>query len=221
MADNAEGGAQGNDKDAENIPVKCVMFGGEGAAGKTSMFIYYFHNKINPEYVPPKVETDNGIKMYTYKETGKKVGIYYDDHEGGGEDWDSLRHLGYERAHVVVLCFSIYTTDNLERIEDYWYPFVKKYAPKAKILLCATQIDLRTNQEEIDALARHNERLVTTIEGKQMAEKIKAVGYFECSTHEGKGVNEVFEAAAEATMHGKSKDDKYFERKDNKMCSMM
>ena len=171
--------------------------------------------------MPPKVETDNGITMYTYKETGKKVRIYYDDHEGGGEDWHALRHLGYERAHVVVLCYSIWSTSCLERIEDYWFPFVKKYAPKAKIVLCACQIDLRTNQKEIDALARHNERLVTTLEGKRMAQKIKAVGYYECSSREEKGVKEVFEAAAEATLYGKSKDDEYWERKENKKCLMM
>ena len=92
----------------EKMPVKCVLFGGDGAVGKTSsMFLYYFRDAKQPEYVPPKVETDYGPQIYTCKNSGKKVSIYYDDHEGGGEDWHSLRHLGYDRAHFVVLCFSI------------------------------------------------------------------------------------------------------------------
>ena len=45
---------------------------------------------------------------------------------------------------------------------------------------------------------------MTTLEGKQMAEKIGALGFYECSTYDDEGVKEVFEAAAEATLYGKS-----------------
>uniref|UniRef100_A0A7M5XDL1 Uncharacterized protein n=1 Tax=Clytia hemisphaerica TaxID=252671 RepID=A0A7M5XDL1_9CNID len=183
----------------ENLPVKGVMFGGDGAVGKTSMYLYYFLEKKEPKYIPVKVETDYGPKIYTYKKTGEKVGIYYDDHEGGGEDWDRLRHLGYERADVVVLCFSIGSRKSFDNIEEYWYPFVQKHASKAPIVLCGTQTDMRTDQFYLDRLAEHNQKPITNVEGKKLAQKIKAVGYFECSSVEGRGVKELFDAAAEAT----------------------
>ena len=72
------------------ISTKSVMFGGDGAVGKTSMFLYYFRDAKEPQYIPIKVDTDYGPRIYTYKKGGKKVGIYYDDHEGGGEDWHRL-----------------------------------------------------------------------------------------------------------------------------------
>ena len=183
----------------ENMPLYYVMFGGDGAVGKTSMFVYYFFDDNKPEYIPVKAETGYGPKIYTYKETKEKVGIYYDDHEGGGEDWHRLRHLAYERAGVVVLCFSIGSSETFENIKEFWYPFVQKYAAKTPIVLCGTQTDIRTDKSYLDRLAKYNEKPITTVEGKKLAQKINAIGYYECSTHEGKGVKELFDAAAEAT----------------------
>ena len=62
----------------EKLPVASVMFGGDTNVGKTSMFLYYFRDESHPEYIPTKeVEGDHGPIIYTYKESGKKVGIYY------------------------------------------------------------------------------------------------------------------------------------------------
>ena len=193
------------------IPTKSVMFGGDGAVGKTSMFLYYFRDAKEPQYIPIKVDTDYGPRIYTYKKGGKKVGIYYDDHEGGGEDWHALRHFGYDRADVVVLCFSIGSPESFDSIEEYWYPFVKKYAAKAAIVLCGTQKDIRTDEVSLHYLEKLNQKPITTVEGKKLAQKMNAVGYYECSTREGKGVKELFNAAAEATkpdVSTKSKSEK-------------
>ena len=127
----------------EKLPAASVMFGGDSNVGKTSMFLYYFRGESHPEYVPIKVEADHGPIVYTYKESGKKVGIYYNDCDGGGEDWHRLRPLGYDRADVVVLCFSIRCRRSFENIDEYWYPMVQKHAPKAPIVLCGTKLDTR------------------------------------------------------------------------------
>ena len=208
-----------NSVETENVAVseletKCVMFGGDGAVGKTTAFLYRYTGKKDPEYIPPKVETDYGPEEYTYKETGQKVRIYFDDHEGGGEDWPSLRHLGYERAHVVALCFSVGSTSSFERIQEYWYPFTKKYCSKAKLLLVGTKIDLRKDVEYIERLSQHGDRIVTYKDGLKLARKIQAVGYYECCTIWGEGVKEVFEAAAEATL------DSQF-NKEKEKCSLI
>ncbi|XP_066911421.1 cdc42 homolog [Clytia hemisphaerica] len=180
----------------EKIQLKRVFFGGDGAVGKTSMFLYYFAEKkpnLKHEYIPSTVSDANGSKIYTYKNTGEKIRIYYIDW-GVGKDWERTSHLGYKGAAAVVLCFSIGSRSSFENIEEYWYPFMKKYASKAPIVLCGTKTDMRT-----DELAKHNQKPITNVEGKKLAQKIKAVGYFECSSVEGRGVKELFDAAAEAT----------------------
>ena len=122
--------------------------------------------------------------------------VNFSDYEGGGEDWWALRHLGYGSADCVVLCFEIYR-DNLDYIKDYWYPFTKKYCPKAKRILVGTKKDERDNKELIERLANHGERLATYEEGEELSKEIKAECYLECSTVTGEGVEDVFNKAAE------------------------
>ena len=198
-----------DEKELKGLKQKLVVFGGRGSAGKTLMFHYYFKEEIPQVYLPVKYEMDFGSKLYTYKESGKKIWIAYDDHEGGGEDWYGLHHLGYDRADVVVLCYSIGWRGTFDEIEEYWHSFVQKYAPRAAIILCATKTDLRKDLEFIKKLKNNNDTLVTTLEGKQMAEKIGALGFYECSTYNEEGEKEVFDAAAEATLYGKSSEKKH------------
>jgi hypothetical protein len=56
--------------------------------------------------------------------------------------------------------------------------------------------ELRYDEETIQKLAKIKQEPVTTVEGRAMAEKIGAVGYFECSAMLNEGVNEVFQEAA-------------------------
>ncbi|XP_066911420.1 uncharacterized protein [Clytia hemisphaerica] len=205
MAESTAEAKEEDEKNIDSLKGKFVIFGGDGSAGKTTMFHYYYKGEIHPNYTPVKYECSLGYKVYTYKKSGKKILIAYDDHEGGGEDWKLCNHYGYELADVVVLCYTIGWRYSFEEIENYWHSFVQKYAPKAAIILCATKIDLRNDQEFIKQLKNEqNDKLVTTLEGKQLADKIGALGFYECSTYNEEGVKEVFEAAAEATMYGKS-----------------
>ena len=194
-----------DEKELRGLKEKLVVFGGRGSVGKTSMFRYYYEGRKDDLYLTQKYETYFGISVYSYKDSGKKIWIAYDDHEGGGEDWYRVHYRGYEWADVVVLCYSIGYRNSFKEIEEYWHSFVQKYAPKAAIILCATKTDLRKDLEFIKERKNEwNEELVTTLEGKQMAEKIGALGFYECSTYDDEGVKEVFEAAAEATLYGKS-----------------
>lgn len=173
---------------------RLVVFGGDGAAGKTSMCIYHMTGKMPTEYIPIKVD-DFLVKDYSIN--GKTVAVAFSDNEGGGEDWHTLRHFGYIEADCVVLCFDIESQNGFEYIKEYWYPFTKKYCPKAKRILVGMKKDLRNDQDIIKRLAKHNEKLVTYEEGEQLSKEINAECYLECSSVTGEGIEDVFNTAAE------------------------
>ncbi|GES92503.1 Rho-related GTP-binding protein RhoA-B [Rhizophagus clarus] len=110
----------------------------------------------------------------------------------GQEDYDRLRPLSYPDAHVILICYSIDSIDSLENVEEKWYPEVKSFCPNLPIILVGNKTDLRNGDDG-------SRRLVTTQEGKRVADKIGAVGHFECSAKYNDGVNAIFDNAVRAT----------------------
>ena len=201
---------------AYNNNLKRVIFGGDSNVGKTTFFMTHFLDYHEPQYIPIKVE-DYITKEYTVGTEGEKVEVLFVDHEGGGEDWHRLRHLGYTYyfTSVIVLCFSISSIDTFERIEEYWYPFAQKHCPTAKLVLLGMKKDLMNDEKILKELAKANEVPVAYEQGVEMAKRIGAVGYYECSSKLKEGFDEVCKAAAEAAFLVSSPTEK------KKKCFLM
>ena len=65
--------------------------------------------------------------------------------------------------------------------------------------MIGTKCDLVDNEEIIMEQKKNKETSITKEEGKALAKKIKAVGYYETSAKTGEGVKEAFEAAVRAS----------------------
>ena len=179
----------------ERNNTKMIIFGGDGGVGKTSMFIHHISGHPPTDYIPIKVD-------YQYEEcfiNGETVRMIFNDHEGGGEEWYRLRHLGYINADTVVLCFSISSPDSFLRMKEYWYPFTQKHCPKAELLLVGMKKDLRDDRDVIKELAKAKEKPITYEDGEELSREIKAECYLECSTLRGEGIEDVFNKAVEIT----------------------
>jgi GTPase SAR1 family protein len=85
-------------------------------------------------------------------------------------------------------------------------PEVKHFCPNVPIILVGNKKDLRTDQNTIRELARNRQAPVRYEEGQQMANKIGAIRYIECSALTKDGVRKVFEEATRAAL--KRKKDK-------------
>ena len=93
---------------------------------------------------------------------------------------------------------------SLENIPERWWPEVKHFCPTIPIILVGNKIDLRDNQSAIEQLHKR-ETPITREQGLEMAERIKAIQYIECSARTSENLERVFTAAAEVALSKKRK----------------
>ena len=118
----------------------------------------------------------------------------------GQEDYDRLRPLSYPDTDVLLLCFAIDNPDSFQNVADKWVSELNHFCPKVPVLLVGTKIDLRHDKRVCNNLARQHLKPVTRHEGRELARKINAHAYIECSAKTHDGVLEVFEMATSAAV---------------------
>merc|ERR1712050_95791 len=138
---------------------------------------------------------------------GKQVELALWD-TAGQEDYDRLRPLSYPDTDVILMCFSIDSPDSLENIPEKWTPEVKHFCPNVPIILVGNKKDLRNDSSTIKELGKMKQEPVPKSEGEQMANRIGAKAYLECSALTKEGVRGVFEAATKAALQRRQKNRK-------------
>merc|ERR550532_657925 len=121
-----------------------------------------------------------------------KLFTFHNDHR--------LRPLSYPDTHVILLCFSIDSPDSLENIPDRWTPELKHFCPKVPIVLVGNKLDLRNNPDTLESLAKLKQQPVPVSAGQEMATRIGAFAYLECSARTKEGARQVFETANRAAL---------------------
>ncbi|WAR18719.1 RHOU-like protein [Mya arenaria] len=201
--------------------IKCVLVG-DGAVGKTSLIVSYTINDYPTEYMPTAfdnysvvVTVDNkpirlqlcdtaGQTMVNGRppeladSSGPRSCVELSSHGSLAtwrDDFDSLRPLCYPETNVFMLCFSVMCPTSYQNVVDKWVPEVRKHSPDAPIILVGTQCDLRNDVKVLIELAHYNEKPITEETAKQLAERIGAIDYVECSALTQKNLKEVFDSA--------------------------
>jgi len=176
------GGEEGSIAGATRIKLVVV---GDGAVGKTSLLISYATKKFPTDYVPTVFEN------YTaqMKRDNENILLHLWD-TAGQEDYDRLRPLSYPGADVVLLCFSLVTRESYDAIREKWFPEVNHYVPNIPHILVGTKVDLRDSETADPHTAEYTP--ITTKEGQEMAQQIKAAKYLEVSAKTRKGLDKVF-----------------------------
>ncbi|EPQ07256.1 Transforming protein RhoA [Myotis brandtii] len=156
---------------------KKLVIVGDGACGKTCLLIVFSKDQFPEVYVPTVFEN----YVADIEVDGKQVELALWD-TAGQEDYDRLRPLSYPDTDVILMCFSIDSPDSLENIPEKWTPEVKHFCPNVPIILVEP---------------------VKPEEGRDMANRIGAFGYMECSAKTKDGVREVFEMATRAALQAR------------------
>nr|5JCP_A Chain A, Arf-GAP with Rho-GAP domain, ANK repeat and PH domain-containing protein 3,Linker,Transforming protein RhoA [synthetic construct]5JCP_B Chain B, Arf-GAP with Rho-GAP domain, ANK repeat and PH domain-containing protein 3,Linker,Transforming protein RhoA [synthetic construct] len=174
---------------------KKLVIVGDGACGKTCLLIVNSKDQFPEVYVPTVFEN----YVADIEVDGKQVELALWD-TAGQEDYDRLRPLSYPDTDVILMCFSIDSPDSLENIPEKWTPEVKHFCPNVPIILVGNKKDLRNDEHTRRELAKMKQEPVKPEEGRDMANRIGAFGYMECSAKTKDGVREVFEMATRAAL---------------------
>ena len=122
---------------------------------------------------------------------------------------------------MIVLCYSVDSKDSLENVESKWVGEIADNCPGVKLVLVALKCDLRQQEDDEPEEApadgnaqREKPPTISYDEGLEVAKRIGASRYLECSAMKNRGVNEAFTEAARVALSVKK------EREDNK-CTIM
>ncbi|KAM4582766.1 transforming protein RhoA-like [Fundulus diaphanus] len=177
---------------------KKLVIVGDGACGKTCLLIVFSKDQFPEVYVPTVFEN----YIADIEIDGKQVELALWD-TAGQEDYDRLRPLSYPDTDVILMCYSIDNPDSLENITEKWTSEVRHFCPNVPIILVGNKKDLRNDENTRKELAKMKQEPVKTEEGKDVAMRIGAFGFLECSAKTKDAVRDVFELATRAALQVK------------------
>jgi len=172
-----------------------LMVVGDGSVGKTCLLISYTTNSFPGEYVPTVFDNYNANAIVE----GNPVNLGLWDTAGSSE-YDTLRPLSYPGTDVFLICFSLFTPESCENVLTKWYPEISTNAPDVPIILVGTKMDLRSKPEAVQSLKDMNQSPITTQQGEELARKIGAKKYLECSALTQQNLSLVFEEAVKLVL---------------------
>ena len=166
--------------DPEEIGIKVTLIG-ESSVGKTSIINRYTKNAFTQE-----MESTLGANYSQKKITLHKQKIRMDLWDTAGQE--KYRAIGrhfYKESYIVCLVYDITNIDSFEKLKSVWYPELKEYGEKLKILaLVGNKLDKYLEEE------------VKEEEAKKFAEEINAI-YAKTSAMEGTNIEDLFNNLAE------------------------
>ncbi|PIC31510.1 hypothetical protein B9Z55_012190 [Caenorhabditis nigoni] len=184
---------------------KKLVIVGDGACGKTSLLFTFSKNEFPEIHIPTVFDTD-----YVDMEIdGKFIQLDLWD-TAGQEDYERLRPLAYPESDIILICYSIDNPDSLENVLEKWHPEIQHFLPNIPIILVATKKDLRDDEEIVSELKRRRQMPVRWEQGLEVAHRIGAIAYFECSAKLREGVKEIFDKAVRETLRSEKKPKKKF-----------
>ncbi|KAI8948080.1 putative RHO3 protein [Xylaria longipes] len=192
---------------SKTVQRKLVLLG-DGASGKTSLLNVFTRGYFPTVYEPTVFE--NYVHDIFVDNVHIELSLW---DTAGQEEFDRLRSLSYDNTDVVVLCFSVDSKDSLENVESKWIGEIQENCPGVKLVLVALKCDLRENGEEeeeggasaaaapaADGAQREKKPMIEYNQGLDVARRIKAMRYLECSAMRNRGVNEAFTEAARVAL---------------------
>ena len=160
--------------------------------------ISYANNQFPEDYIPTVF--DNYVVNLTAGDKNIELGLW---DTAGQEEYDRLRPLSYANANVFLVCFSIVNPVSFENISAKWYPEVMHFCPEVPLIVVGTKLDLRDDQATLDKLGTQGHKPISTAQGEELARKIKAVKFMECSAKTGQQLKSVFDEAVKSVLFKK------------------
>ncbi|KAF4592107.1 GTP-binding protein RHO3 [Ophiocordyceps camponoti-floridani] len=183
---------------SKTVQRKLVLLG-DGACGKTSLLNVFTRGYFPTVYEPTVFE--NYVHDIFVDSVHIELSLW---DTAGQEEFDRLRSLSYDDTDLIMLCYSVDSKDSLENVESKWVGEIADNCPGVKLVLVALKCDLREQSEDEDAPVPDDRRekgpLINYDQGLEVARRIGASRYLECSAMKNRGVNEAFTEAARVAL---------------------
>lgn len=186
----------------KTVQRKLVLLG-DGACGKTSLLNVFTRGFFPTVYEPTVFE--NYVHDIFVDNIHMELSLW---DTAGQEEFDRLRSLSYDDTQAIMLCFSVDNRDSLENVGSKWVAEITEHCQGVKVVLVALKCDLREEHEKDDDAHEESadappKQVITYQEGLEVARKIGALRYLECSAMRNRGVNEAFTEAARVALQVK------------------
>ena len=157
----------------------------------------------------------------------------------GQEEYDKLRPFCYANADVALVAFSVDNRASLLNVQQKWIAEALKECPNIPIVLVGLKCDLRDGAVQDQAVSTEmastaavnlSAMYLSQSRSRHFFNRIKplnssmatfpylhAIKYIECSSREGRGVDQVFEHATRAAMMYRE----FLTRKNNKRTCLI
>ncbi|KAI9840253.1 MAG: Rho GTPase [Thelocarpon superellum] len=186
----------------KTVQRKLVLLG-DGACGKTSLLNVFTRGYFPTVYEPTVFE--NYVHDIFVDNVHIELSLW---DTAGQEEFDRLRSLSYDDTHAIMLCFSVDSKDSLENIESKWVGEIAENCAGVKLVLVALKCDLREKHSDDDDELQHGANgsrreekdMIDYQQGLEVARRIQALRYLECSAMRNRGVNEAFTEAARVAL---------------------
>ncbi|KAI9842981.1 MAG: Rho GTPase [Sclerophora amabilis] len=217
---------------SKTVQRKLVLLG-DGACGKTSLLNVFTRGYFPTVYEPtvfelrPWYDSADSFSDRPYNVSSYSADIFVDNAHielslwdtAGQEEFDRLRSLSYDDTHAIMLCFSVDSKDSLENVESKWVGEIAENCQGVKLVLVALKCDLREKPTDGEDGEEEEEReLIDYQQGLEVARRIQALRYLECSAMRNRGVNEAFTEAARVALSVKGTSSA---AKKNDGCTLM
>ncbi|XP_044147392.1 rho-related GTP-binding protein RhoH [Bufo gargarizans] len=175
--------------------IKCVLVG-DATVGKTSLLVR-FTSETFPDTYKPTVYDSTGVDVFM---DGVQISLGLWD-TSGNDAFKSIWPISFQNADIVLLCFSVANHTSFLSVRNKWIAEVKQNLPHIPVLVVATQ----TDQRELNHL---RVPCISSADGKQLAQDVRAKGYLECSALSNRGVQQVFECAVRTAVNQAKKRER-------------
>eukprot|EP00941_MAST-03F_sp_MAST-3F-sp1_P005293 g5293.t1 len=190
---------------------------GDGATGKTCLCQALGFKEYNEEYIPTVYREDSGFIKIKGKSNVNTVKWTLHDTAGQEDVFNMTKTmlgggLGEHATKCVIFCANVMDKTSLRNLED-WVKKVKELeglgfsrAKKSWFIVVGTQVDRRSDPDDVDENRDMGYEEFTENEGAQMAKKLGAYAYIECSAMLYQNIREVFNVATAcgASLAGKT-----------------
>ncbi|KAI3382836.1 hypothetical protein SNEBB_000432 [Seison nebaliae] len=187
--------------------VKCVVVG-DGSVGKTCLLMSYTTQTFPGEYIPTVFDNYSANVVVD----SQPINLSLWD-TAGQEDYDRLRPLSYPDSDVFLLCFSLVNPTSFFNIHNKWYDEIRQHCANVPTILIGTKLDLREDRQYVKQLYQNNIKVITPEQGLSLAERLRSLGYVECSALNQQNLNKVFEVAIRAAL-GKLDQNRKIKKKN-------